>query len=191
MESERGETAPAETDAAETTPSDGHDSAAPGGDATSRARKSSRPRAARAATRSPMRVRTATSARTSIEAKPSLALVVTRVTNGKSPMPSFKGQLTREADRGRRRVRVVGRRQVAPESNRGLACSLRARSSPGGSIAFQPCRAEKEGPAGEPWVPPPRTERAGFEPATQLSPRTRFPVALLRPLGHLSRASEG
>ena len=30
------------------------------------------------------------------------------------------------------------------------------------------------------------TERAGFEPATQLSPRTRFPVALLRPLGHLS-----
>ena len=32
------------------------------------------------------------------------------------------------------------------------------------------------------------TERAGFEPATQLSPRTRFPVALLRPLGHLSES---
>jgi hypothetical protein len=32
----------------------------------------------------------------------------------------------------------------------------------------------------------PGTERAGFEPATHLSARTRFPVALLRPLGHLS-----
>src|SRR4051812_30991378 len=32
-----------------------------------------------------------------------------------------------------------------------------------------------------------QTERAGFEPATHLSARTRFPVALLRPLGHLSR----
>src|SRR5436305_15283649 len=31
-------------------------------------------------------------------------------------------------------------------------------------------------------------ERAGFEPATDLSARTRFPVALLRPLGHLSAA---
>src|SRR5712691_3579616 len=31
-----------------------------------------------------------------------------------------------------------------------------------------------------------KTERAGFEPATHLSARTRFPVALLRPLGHLS-----
>ena len=29
-------------------------------------------------------------------------------------------------------------------------------------------------------------ERAGFEPATRLSTSTRFPVALLRPLGHLS-----
>ena len=34
--------------------------------------------------------------------------------------------------------------------------------------------------------PAPATERAGFEPATHLSARTRFPVALLRPLGHLS-----
>ena len=32
-----------------------------------------------------------------------------------------------------------------------------------------------------------QTERAGFEPATHLSARTRFPVALLRPLGHLSK----
>src|SRR3954466_12074635 len=29
-------------------------------------------------------------------------------------------------------------------------------------------------------------EREGFEPSTHLSARTRFPVALLRPLGHLS-----
>ncbi len=34
------------------------------------------------------------------------------------------------------------------------------------------------------------TERAGFEPATHLSARTRFPVALLRPLGHLSKEPE-
>jgi hypothetical protein len=33
-----------------------------------------------------------------------------------------------------------------------------------------------------------KAERAGFEPATHLSARTRFPVALLRPLGHLSVA---
>src|SRR5207247_9195579 len=38
-----------------------------------------------------------------------------------------------------------------------------------------------------------KAERAGFEPATHLSARTRFPVALLRPLGHLSvlRSGEG
>ena len=35
------------------------------------------------------------------------------------------------------------------------------------------------------------TERAGFEPATRLSTRTRFPVALLRPLGHLSGRATG
>ena len=34
-------------------------------------------------------------------------------------------------------------------------------------------------------------ERAGFEPATRLSTRTRFPVALLRPLGHLSGRATG
>src|SRR6185312_7269954 len=47
-------------------------------------------------------------------------------------------------------------------------------------------RDDGRGPSG-----PLRTERAGFEPATQLSPRTRFPVALLRPLGHLSEAVQG
>jgi hypothetical protein len=30
------------------------------------------------------------------------------------------------------------------------------------------------------------TEREGFEPSRHLSAPTRFPVALLRPLGHLS-----
>src|SRR6476646_9940026 len=39
--------------------------------------------------------------------------------------------------------------------------------------------------------PPRVTERAGFEPATHLSARTRFPVALLRPLGHLSVQGSG
>src|SRR5438132_8787663 len=33
-------------------------------------------------------------------------------------------------------------------------------------------------------------EREGFEPATHLSARTRFPVALLRPLGHLSEVGQ-
>src|SRR4051794_7096478 len=36
-----------------------------------------------------------------------------------------------------------------------------------------------------------KAERAGFEPATHLSARTRFPVALLRPLGHLSNGGGG
>src|SRR5207248_427534 len=35
-----------------------------------------------------------------------------------------------------------------------------------------------------------QAERAGFEPATHLAARTRFPVALLRPLGHLSGPSQ-
>ena len=36
-----------------------------------------------------------------------------------------------------------------------------------------------------------RAEREGFEPSTHLSARTRFPVALLRPLGHLSEREQG
>ena len=53
--------------------------------------------------------------------------------------------------------------------------------------------ARRRGLVGETWFPPRVTERAGFEPATHLSARTRFPVALLRPLGHLSvlRSGEG
>jgi hypothetical protein len=48
-------------------------------------------------------------------------------------------------------------------------------------------------PTGLRLKPEPRvwTERAGFEPATHLSARTRFPVALLRPLGHLSKPAQG
>ena len=45
-------------------------------------------------------------------AKPPAALVVERVTNGKGAMPSFEGQLTRRGDRGRRRLRLVSRRQL-------------------------------------------------------------------------------
>ena len=39
-------------------------------------------------------------------------------------------------------------------------------------------------------APPVReAEREGFEPSTHLSAGTRFPVAFLRPLGHLSGAA--
>ena len=84
-------------------------------------------------------------------------------------------------------------------------CGLRARG-PGSSFPFLypgPRRSRrsahlrpprrKKGLVGETWFPPRVTERAGFEPATHLSARTRFPVALLRPLGHLSvlRSGEG
>src|ERR671910_1206540 len=34
-------------------------------------------------------------------------------------------------------------------------------------------------------------ERVGFEPTRQLAPPTRFPVALLKPLGHLSDRHKG
>src|SRR3954462_5483950 len=53
--------------------------------------------------------------------------------------------------------------------------------------SHRPCRiAMPQRFVGEPGSPTPEAERAGFEPATHLSARTRFPVALLRPLGHLS-----
>ena len=35
-----------------------------------------------------------------------------------------------------------------------------------------------------------KAEREGFEPSTHLSAGTRFPVAFLRPLGHLSARGE-
>src|SRR5215813_7623905 len=39
-------------------------------------------------------------------------------------------------------------------------------------------------------VPLREAEREGFEPSTHLSAGTRFPVAFLRPLGHLSGLAE-
>ena len=85
-------TAPAETAPSESTPTD-TTSAAPGGDAT--------------AGKAVFTSAGCTGCHTLADAgsngnvgpnldqvKPSLALVVTRVTNGKSPMPSFKGQLS-------------------------------------------------------------------------------------------------
>ena len=67
----------------------------------------------------------------------------------------------RDADPGRREVRL--------DDGRHLGASRRPGSSWGNHGS------------------PTRTEREGFEPSTHLSARTRFPVALLRPLGHLSR----
>ena len=60
------------------------------------ARQSSRAPAAEAAIRSPRRARPGTSAPRSTSRKPSEALVVQRVTNGKAAMPSFKGQLSEQ-----------------------------------------------------------------------------------------------
>ena len=54
-----------------------------------------------------------------------------------------------------------------------------------------PTRSSTIGSKNEARVGPRReTERAGFEPAKHLSALTRFPVALLRPLGHLSAAAQ-
>ena len=58
------------------------------------ARRSSPAPAAAPATRWRTRARAAQSGPTSIPPKPSQALVVQRVTNGRGAMPSFKGQLT-------------------------------------------------------------------------------------------------
>src|SRR5262249_53889622 len=44
----------------------------------------------------------------------------------------------------------------------------------------------RDGPQNQGFLTENEEERAGFEPATHLSARTRFPVASLRPLGHLS-----
>ena len=77
------------------------------------ARRSSPRRAAAAATRSPRRARAAPSARTSTRRSRRLDLAIDRVTNGQGGMPSFKGQLSEAADRGRREVRRRQRRQVA------------------------------------------------------------------------------
>ena len=59
-----------------------------------RARRSSRRPAASAATRSQTRVRRERSVPNLDDAMPPASLVVERVTNGKGPMPPFKGQLS-------------------------------------------------------------------------------------------------
>ena len=71
----------------------------------------------------------------------------------------------------------------ARRRDRALASALQPTASP---------RARRDS-RGKHGFPRAKAERAGFEPATHLSARTRFPVALLRPLGHLSvlRGGEG
>src|SRR4051795_9437768 len=65
-------------------------------------------------------------------------------------------------------------RWTAPEAKSQRRCdSAQRKPRDGGAFSFARGRAE----------------RAGFEPATHLSARTRFPVALLRPLGHLSEGA--
>src|SRR6266851_9457479 len=89
-----------------------------------------------------------------------------------------------DVDRGRHRLAsltTLGSMPcAAPRRDRASAAAHTTRSV-----------AKKKGLAGETWFPPRFTERAGFEPATHLSARTRFPVALLRPLGHLSVLRSG
>ena len=78
-----------------------------------------------------------------------------------------------------RRARARARAKRARQAVRGLPAANR--------VAGVRLDVGRRGAArGNHRFPRARTERAGFEPATQLSPRTRFPVALLRPLGHLS-----
>ena len=63
-----------------------------------------------------------------------------------------------------------------------LPSALLRAFSPRGSLS--PSQHGVRGSRGSPT----EAERAGFEPANRLSTVTRFPVALLRPLGHLSAA---
>ena len=63
---------------------------------------------------------------------------------------------------------------------------LGAKKGARGGNLVSPHEASEPAPAGSRR----ETERAGFEPATHLAARTRFPVALLRPLGHLSETGQ-
>ena len=177
-----------------------------------------------------------------------------QVENGGGAMPAFKGQLTREADPGRRGVRLRRRPtpsvKTAPEMTkpaRGRGGNRRSHVSPPDSVRGEPARRilqddgarrastrrvislppdVRSGEGGirtlEAGISPPNAlagrrlqplghfsgrahrtaalrtrkpargralgeaEGEGFEPSTHLSARTRFPVALLRPLGHPS-----
>ena len=98
-----------------------------------------------------------------------------------------------ESDRVRRLVRAIvlpprrplGRRRSAERSRAGLrehgAPSAGPPHRDAGRDADVTLKVSSR-PARPRWP----AEREGFEPSTHLSARTRFPVALLRPLGHLS-----
>ena len=58
------------------------------------------------------------------------------------------------------------------------------------AVLSKPTTSAKSARREAPASPAPLTEREGFEPSTHLSAGTRFPVAFLRPLGHLSKPSE-
>ncbi len=103
-----------------------------------------------------------------------------------------------ESDRVRRLVRAIvlpprrplGRRRSAERSRAGLrehgAPSAGPPHRDAGRDADVTLKVSSR-PARPRWP----AEREGFEPSTHLSARTRFPVALLRPLGHLSGRSLG
>src|SRR3954462_11539582 len=83
------------------------------------------------------------------------------------------------------RVRIPPSPLRLARTDKGKSRSLTVERVRPGNFTPAPLRMTRK-PATE-------AERAGFEPATHLSARTRFPVALLRPLGHLSvlRSGEG
>src|SRR3954462_15907026 len=76
------------------------------------------------------------------------------------------------------RVRIPPSPLRLARTDKGKSRSLTVERVRPGNFTPAPLRMTRK-PATE-------AERAGFEPATHLSARTRFPVALLRPLGHLS-----
>ena len=101
-----------------------------------------------------------------------------------------RGALHHEGDlRPRQEDAARRRRQGSRQGRRGTARRRASRRS-WSSACEAPSEPERVSDDGRGPSGPLRTERAGFEPATQLSPRTRFPVALLRPLGHLSESEK-
>ena len=91
--------------------------------------------------------------------------------------------LGRPQQRLRRQARVVGALAAGELAldDRDLDVGIETAQRPDEVLAARAGAQHDDASAGH------QTERAGFEPATHLSARTRFPVALLRPLGHLSK----
>ena len=91
--------------------------------------------------------------------------------------------LRRPQQRLRRQAGVVGALAAGepPLHDRDLDVRIETAERPDEVLAARAGAQYDDASAGH------QTERAGFEPATHLSARTRFPVALLRPLGHLSK----